>query len=162
MPSTVDFAVIYVVRDDHRVLQLKRSPDLYLGGEWSFPGGHVEQDEHPAVAAVRELAEETGITAADTHELTYVSHVTTLFSPAWASVCHRVGFCAKVSRDCEVTLNDEHTDLRWISRGEIRQQVLWPGERAQLAEIFREHLRPAEAHRLRKLDVHRLARGEVG
>jgi 8-oxo-dGTP pyrophosphatase MutT (NUDIX family) len=32
-------------------------------GKWLFPGGHVERDEAPGEAAVREVAEETGVRA---------------------------------------------------------------------------------------------------
>jgi 8-oxo-dGTP pyrophosphatase MutT (NUDIX family) len=32
-------------------------------GKWMLPGGHVEPDENPAEAALREVAEETGRTA---------------------------------------------------------------------------------------------------
>ncbi len=39
---------------------LIRHPRL---GKWMLPGGHVEPDENPAEAALREVAEETGHTA---------------------------------------------------------------------------------------------------
>jgi 8-oxo-dGTP pyrophosphatase MutT (NUDIX family) len=32
-------------------------------GKWMLPSGHVEPDENPAEAALREVAEETGLTA---------------------------------------------------------------------------------------------------
>ena len=51
---------------DGKVLLVKRgkAPALDL---WSLPGGHVELGETVKQAAARELAEETGITAALTH-----------------------------------------------------------------------------------------------
>ncbi len=36
---------------------------VYLPGEWTLPGGHVERDETPHRAAERETREETGIVA---------------------------------------------------------------------------------------------------
>jgi len=48
-------------RGDH-VLLIKRGKAPRLG-EWSIPGGHVEWGETTAQAAVREVMEETGITA---------------------------------------------------------------------------------------------------
>ncbi len=51
-----------VVLHDQKVLLVRRrkQPDA---GLWGYPGGHVEFGETVAEAAVRELAEETGLTA---------------------------------------------------------------------------------------------------
>lgn len=48
--------------DTGRVLMLQRALDDEdpAGGTWEFPGGHVEGDETPLLAAWREWAEETG------------------------------------------------------------------------------------------------------
>lgn len=47
-------------RAGDRVLLMKRAPDRVSGGMWSFPAGHIEPDERPADAAIREFWEETG------------------------------------------------------------------------------------------------------
>jgi ADP-ribose pyrophosphatase YjhB (NUDIX family) len=43
---------------------------------WSQPGGHVELGEHPRQAAVRELAEETGLALEPADELPVILHAT--------------------------------------------------------------------------------------
>jgi len=48
---------------DSSVLVARRADDQHLGGAWEFPGGKVEDGEEPADAALRELREETGLTA---------------------------------------------------------------------------------------------------
>ncbi len=55
-------AVCFVLHDQ-RVLLLQRNHGAFLG-KWDAPGGLVEFGETPAEAAVRELAEETGLQAA--------------------------------------------------------------------------------------------------
>ena len=47
-------------RDEHPVIDPEK---------WGFPGGGIEDDEDPEAAAHRELAEETGVTVADSLQL---------------------------------------------------------------------------------------------
>ena len=44
------------------VLLIRRATPPRMG-EWSLPGGRLEKDEEPHIAALRELTEETGVTA---------------------------------------------------------------------------------------------------
>jgi 8-oxo-dGTP diphosphatase len=61
----VTFALIpaaYVVlRRDRQVVLLRRANTAYRDGWWALPAGHVEPGESCPAAAVRELAEETGV-----------------------------------------------------------------------------------------------------
>jgi 8-oxo-dGTP diphosphatase len=54
-------ADVVLLTDDGQVLLIQRGHDPHAG-KWAFPGGHVDQGESSRTAAVRELAEETGIT----------------------------------------------------------------------------------------------------
>ncbi|UTF53372.1 NUDIX hydrolase [Natronosalvus rutilus] len=57
--NPVPVACMAVVEDDS-VLLIERGSGPNLG-EWALPGGHLEHDEPPHVAAARELEEETGL-----------------------------------------------------------------------------------------------------
>lgn len=59
MPIHVVAAIIQ--RADGRVLACRRRPGKSSAGLWEFPGGKVEEGEHPGDALVRELHEELGV-----------------------------------------------------------------------------------------------------
>lgn len=57
-----DLHLVYCrVERDGAVLYLRRAAFAFLGGRWELPGGTVEPGEAHEAAAVREMAEETGL-----------------------------------------------------------------------------------------------------
>ena len=61
MMETVQAAGVVCFRGREVLLIRRATPPRQ--GEWSIPGGRLEKDEAPAAAALRELKEETGVTA---------------------------------------------------------------------------------------------------
>lgn len=59
-------ATVAVVRNDSILMGLRRD-----NKKWTFPGGHSDINETPLDAAIREVREETGLTAID---LEYIGH----------------------------------------------------------------------------------------
>ena len=59
--ETVQAAGVVCFRDGEVLLNRRATAPRI--GEWSLPGGRLEQGEAPADAALRELTEETGVTA---------------------------------------------------------------------------------------------------
>jgi 8-oxo-dGTP diphosphatase len=57
----------WIARDD-TILFIRREATAFLGGRWELPGGTVELGESPEQTAVREIAEETGLTVRVTGE----------------------------------------------------------------------------------------------
>jgi 8-oxo-dGTP diphosphatase len=72
----VDVVAAALIDAAGRVLVAQRPPGKSLAGLWEFPGGKIEPGEAPATALARELAEELGITVAETdlHPLSFVAH----------------------------------------------------------------------------------------
>lgn len=68
----VSHVVGLVVRQESRVLLLKRREDDYLPNMWEIPGGHVDPGETLARALARELYEETGLRLKEV--LRYLGH----------------------------------------------------------------------------------------
>lgn len=57
----VRVAAYAVCRDGDRLLCCRLAPDQPSPGAWTLPGGGVDFGEHPEVAVLRELEEETGL-----------------------------------------------------------------------------------------------------
>ncbi|WP_240942668.1 NUDIX domain-containing protein [Planosporangium thailandense] len=61
-PAVLRLASVLLVNQDGAILLQLREPDARMDPDrWGLPGGHVEAGEDPAVAARRELYEETGL-----------------------------------------------------------------------------------------------------
>lgn len=96
-------------------LLLKRGEDAdVFPGRWDFPGGHLESDEEPREAVLRELKEETGmlgtvIRAGESHVVD-TEHGSYRLHP----------FLVKVDEE-EIELSDEHVDSRWVEPREVQE-----------------------------------------
>ncbi|MEV6828958.1 NUDIX hydrolase [Amycolatopsis sp. NPDC051102] len=123
-------AYCWIARGD-RVLFLRRGPGVFLAGRWELPGGTAEPGEPFEATAVREAAEETGLTVRVTGELA---------RDAWPDVAGRAlrihAFVYTVEEDGagEVVLNsEEHDDFAWLTRAEARELSL-PGHFRRLLD----------------------------
>jgi 8-oxo-dGTP diphosphatase len=110
-------AYCWIARGD-AVLFLRRAPGVFLGGRWELPGGTVEPGEPFEAAAVREAAEETGLT---------VRIVGERGRDSWPDVTgrpmriHAFVYSTEEDGTAEVVLNpQEHDDFAWSSPDEAR------------------------------------------
>lgn len=94
-----------VLRDDGRVLAIKRSDD----GRWVPPGGVLELDETPQDGVVREVYEETGVKVRPTR-LTGVYKNMKLGVVSLAFACEVIGG--------EEHPSDEATRVAWLPPAE--------------------------------------------
>lgn len=113
-----------LVRND-RVLFIRRADGRYLGRWWDVPGGQVETGETPAVAAVREMYEESGIEGAIDYELTHFRNVDT---KGRSIIFHTVTFkFTELGPERSVRIEpQEHSEFRWLTFPEaIELKLVW-------------------------------------
>ena len=100
---------------------------LYLlldyGKHWDYPKGHVEKDETPWQAAVRELFEETGISQVQRigdfeHKIQYE-----FFSSRKGRVRKTVTYFAGLTEQEKVRISDEHVGYAWLDYQDAIKQL---------------------------------------
>jgi 8-oxo-dGTP diphosphatase len=104
---TVD--IVIVTREAKpRVLLIRRKGEPFAGA-WALPGGFVDEDEPLAVAAERELQEETGVTDVDLEQLAAFGDPGR--DPRDWTVS--VAFLARVAADTAARAGDDAAAVRW-------------------------------------------------
>ena len=117
------------------VLLIRRAPGRILPGLWQCVSGTVEADERIAVAALRELREETGFGPGDIEGFYDLDLVNQFHEPSVDAVMTSAVFAARLRPDAEPTLSAEHDGARWLAIGDAHTEVIWPGYRTALERI---------------------------
>ena len=110
-----------VVRnEDGRLLVIRRGhePDR---GSWSLPGGRIEPGETAAVAAVREVREETGLT------VTAGRTVGRVHRPGPGGVTYVIDDLACTVVSGQLAAGDDAIDARFVTEEELAQLPLSDG-----------------------------------
>ena len=137
--TTVDVSLVdvYVLRPAGSasvdVLALRRSAAGRCPGAWETVHGHIEGQEGPVRAGVRELLEETGLEPLRLYNVsrveTFYRHLTDEVSliPVFGAIIHEAG---------TVTLSEEHDAHRWVTADEAISLYAWPRERRAVKEVL--------------------------
>ncbi|HJR16120.1 MAG TPA: NUDIX domain-containing protein [Gemmatimonadales bacterium] len=131
----VSLVDVYVLRGSGAELEclaLRRGAGGRCPGSWETVHGHIEAGERPAEAAVRELEEETGLTAA---RLYSVSRVESFYQHRIDEVALVPVFAAFVPNGVAVRLGAEHDRSEWLAAANAESRFAWPRERRALADI---------------------------
>jgi 8-oxo-dGTP pyrophosphatase MutT (NUDIX family) len=125
--------LLVVWRPGPEFLVLLRSPERH--GYWNLVAGGVEEGEAPAVAALRELDEESGLAEPVSFEslpleLAYVR-------PEGSRIA-LYAFSAETPRGWKPVLNDEHVEYRWCSAADADALLAYPEPREAVRWVARQ------------------------
>ncbi|MDB4882575.1 MAG: type secretion system protein [Gemmatimonadetes bacterium] len=130
--GTVDVYLVALIADGWRVLALQRSEETRCPGAWESVHGRIEPGEEPEDAAVREVAEETGLPVDRLYNVTV--------QPFYLHKSHTVElavvFAAFVDQGKPITLGPEHQRYEWLSADDALARYFWPREREALQHIL--------------------------
>ncbi len=116
-----------------KFLLLKRAIHKIYPSTWQMITASCEEAETTKQTAVRELKEETGLTA---KKLFSVPHVNTFYFDINDSVCLSPVFLAFVNSE-NVKISDEHTEYKWVTYEQAVQEIHWPDQIESLNVIWR-------------------------
>lgn len=167
-PFQPDLVAVWIYRvpdpaaqTEVELLLLRRAVGRPLAGIWQCVTGRIEPGETVALAALRELEEETGI-AGDAIEAFYdLDLVNQFHEPSVDAVLVSAVFAVRVRVDATVSLSHEHDVARWLAIDVAWEGVVWPGYREAIGRI-RDHLLDPDRSRWFELDAETGARRADG
>jgi len=130
--SLVDVYAVRMAGGSMECLALRRGSGGRCPGSWESVHGHIEPAERPAVAAARELEEETGLTSTRWYNL---SRVELFYQHRTDEVALVPVFVALIEGSDPVRLGPEHDRFEWLPLATARARLAWPRERRALDDI---------------------------
>ncbi len=109
----------------------RRSMHTHLGGTWAIPGGALDHGEQPLEAALREFAEEIGVTLDD-----HGYEVAQIHEDALGGWSYWTLVVDVPNRfDPPATLMWETSEVRWVPASEVSALELFEAFRATLSRL---------------------------
>ncbi len=128
----VDVIVFRPVQKGWQVLVLRRREGTRCAGSWEMVHGKVDDGESLEAAALRELREETGLSAERLLSVTmHPFYIVPRQSVQIAAV-----FAAVVPGDAPVVRGEEHDKHVWLTVSQARRRFAWPHERRHLDDAY--------------------------
>jgi 8-oxo-dGTP pyrophosphatase MutT (NUDIX family) len=126
IPTIVDVFLLRRRRRGWDLLTLQRAAHgTRCPNAWEVVHGRIEPGERAEVAAMREVAEETGLTVSALYNVT----VTQFYLQSSGLVHVAVAFAGIVEEGFVPALSSEHQGAAWRSLTSAKKWLAWPRER---------------------------------
>ena len=145
-PDLVDCWIFRIASGGRvEILLIRRAPGRILPGLWQCVSGSIEPGERVALAALRELEEETGFGEASIEAFYDLDLVNQFHEPSVDAVLSSAVFAVRVRDGVPERLSHEHDGARWVALEDAIREVVWPGYRDALDRIRDYLLHPDRA-----------------
>ncbi len=137
-PDLVECWVFRVAEQGHaEFLLVQRAADRIFPGIWQPVTGRLEAGERAPAAALREVAEETGLGPDDVEAFYDLDQVDSFYSEDVDAVVVSVIFAVRVAPRVEPRLSHEHAAALWVRADEAIERSIWRPYRDSVALIER-------------------------
>ncbi|MEQ1833199.1 MAG: NUDIX pyrophosphatase, partial [Candidatus Eisenbacteria bacterium] len=141
------------------MLLLRRSPSRSLAGVWQPVTGGIERGESAMAAAVREVAEETGLTPLRWWAL---EQPASFYDVAADRIRVVPVFAAEVAWADPVHLSHEHDRYQFVSLSKASELVLWGTQRQAHRALAAEVLSGSSGGAAREITARQVVRAGAG
>lgn len=131
--SGVSVVVLRGAGSQIETLLLRRSSRV-LKGAWCQVAGGIEQQEAAWQAALRELREETGLIPEQLHSAGICEQ---FYDSSQEAIYVAPIFVAFVDQRAEITLNQEHSEYKWVRLQEVDEFLATPNQKEMFAYVRR-------------------------
>jgi 8-oxo-dGTP diphosphatase len=122
-----------VIRDDQVAVIVPRRRSSHGGRVLGLPKGHLDGDESPLEAALREVREETGVEAEPVGELGDIRY---RYARGGTIVDKRVVFYLLAYRSGELHHDHEIEEVRWMPLEQAARELTYEGEREMVSRAL--------------------------
>jgi 8-oxo-dGTP pyrophosphatase MutT (NUDIX family) len=131
--------------DRLEILLVRRAPHRIFPGLWQCVTGGIEPGERVPEAAMREVAEETGLGPGEIEAWFDLDQVAPFYDEGSDAVVVSAIFAARVRPDAEPRPSWEHDGLGWVAAADAPRLAIWPSYAESIRRVREQLLDPEAA-----------------